>query len=715
MEKKTDWLKETFHGFYSLILVVCYSQAAIALIFSGVINPILPFGLAAGFLGICIIDLFYGLRSHFPVSLAATSPTLGALSTLMVADIAHRVSPAEVIPTSMASLIIMSMLVGLSIILSGPTGLSRLLRFSPYPVISGFLVVTGWTILTGSLPVMAQDLVVKPNLFDLLIGNWLGIVFGLVLFISTKFIKTTYSYLIVILFGIIAINGYLFFSGMSHEQAIAKGLFLKNMHISFMFKEWDARSLMNINWRAVYSQINYYAVLVITSLLIQSNRLSSLERTSVNPQLLNKEIHSCGIAIFISSLIGSIVTGPNTAIGYLLSNLKVKTRIPLAINIIFILILILFLPGSLTYVPKAVLVGLLIFSALEILYGSLYKSFWHLPFGDYMIIIIMLLTRIFFGFMESILLGVIFACSFFLFKYSRIENIKYELTGEETHSKHKYPLSVEKKLREIGRKTLILKLQGYLFFGSSRRLLERIYDQLKSSSKGEYKNLILDFQFVTGVDASGVKNFITLAEIAKKYELNFIVADCSSDIIRSLQTMAEETSWLKKNIITMPNLDYAEEWAEKHLLKNTKIDVQADLDMLLKEQKHQTKFLSYLEKKEFLQGSNLFKQGEPSKSLYYLISGQVTGYLETSDKSKIRLFTAERDVLIGEMGFFSDEPRSATVVADKLSIAYELTRDKLELIERENPELAEEFFQSVIRLLSSRIVILNHDLELFQK
>jgi SulP family sulfate permease len=383
-------------------------------------------------------------------------------------------------------------------------------------------------------------------------------------------------------------------------------------------------------------------------------------------------------------------------------------------TILVVVAMMLGVPDILSYMPKAILVGLIIFSALELFYEWLYQAFWRLPYEDYLLILSIFLTAIFFGFMISIVLGVLLASAFFLVKYSRINNVKYEITGKEFRSKHKYPYSVEQYLRRVGKRTLILKLQGYLFFGSSRRLLEHIYYILKEARAGHYVNLILDFHLVPGLDISSVVNFITIGEIAKKYQVQYLISSARKDVKDQFTHMSSR-QWLDQNILFMPSLDYALEWCESRYLIGAETDGEEDITVLFNKPENQEIFLQYLRRKDVRAGTYLFRQGEPSDSLYFLQKGQVTAFITGANNQTIRLFTTESNVLLGEMGFFSGHPRSATIVSDTACTLFELTIPTLNKIEEDHPELIIEFYESVIQLLSDRINELNIDLELFQR
>ena len=84
-------------------------------------------------------------------------------------------------------------------------------------------------------------------------------------------------------------------------------------------------------------------------------------------------------------------------------------------------------------------------------------------------------------------------------------------------------------------------------------------------------------------------------------------------------------------------------------------------------------------------------------------SGQVTVLLGTWTGQQARLRTMGAGTVVGEMGLFLGSPRSASVVTHGPSRLYCLTKEKLEKLERDDPQLASAFHLHVIRLLSQRL------------
>ena len=71
-------------------------------------------------------------------------------------------------------------------------------------------------------------------------------------------------------------------------------------------------------------------------------------------------------------------------------------------------------------------------------------------------------------------------------------------------------------------------------------------------------------------------------------------------------------------------------------------------------------------------GQTLMAQGEPGDSMYLMISGRVRAYVRGDDGVERLVREMARGQIIGEMSLYTDEPRSASVVAIRDSVLVRL-------------------------------------------
>jgi len=92
-----------------------------------------------------------------------------------------------------------------------------------------------------------------------------------------------------------------------------------------------------------------------------------------------------------------------------------------------------------------------------------------------------------------------------------------------------------------------------------------------------------------------------------------------------------------------------------------------------------------LEWVELRGGETLFRQGDPADCMYVVVSGRLVGVREGSPGPQVVVELGRWDT-IGEMGFFTDAPRTATIQARRASHLVRFTRPVFERLSHERPQ-----------------------------
>ena len=102
-----------------------------------------------------------------------------------------------------------------------------------------------------------------------------------------------------------------------------------------------------------------------------------------------------------------------------------------------------------------------------------------------------------------------------------------------------------------------------------------------------------------------------------------------------------------------------------------------------------------------MSGEVLFKEGEPSDSLYIVISGRLRVVSRAAEDQSERLVAdLGHGEIVGEMGLVCGEPRSATVVAIRDTNLAKLTEERFNQLE---PSCVQPIYSAIIRQLASRL------------
>ncbi len=114
--------------------------------------------------------------------------------------------------------------------------------------------------------------------------------------------------------------------------------------------------------------------------------------------------------------------------------------------------------------------------------------------------------------------------------------------------------------------------------------------------------------------------------------------------------------------------------------------------------------LEHLTWVEIAAGQTLMAQGDAGDSMYLSISGRLRAYVVDEDGIEHMVREMARGQIIGEMSLYTDEPRSATVVAIRDSVLVRLARSEFSSLLASNPQVSIALTRQIIyRLRSAQV------------
>ena len=108
--------------------------------------------------------------------------------------------------------------------------------------------------------------------------------------------------------------------------------------------------------------------------------------------------------------------------------------------------------------------------------------------------------------------------------------------------------------------------------------------------------------------------------------------------------------------------------------------------------------VSYLAARTVRPGDPLMREGDDQRELFILADGE----LEVRAQGHT-IATLRPGSVCGEGSFFSGEPRSATVIAARPSLAYGLPWDRFDELARKHPRLAIDLLKGLAAVLAIRM------------
>ena len=139
-------------------MTVVMSVSFAALIFVDPISSFASEGASVMLMTAVIMGIFMAIFSSYAGTIAIpqdrVAPIVALMATMIVHDM-HGAAPETVGLTVLAAIAISTILVGLVLFFLGAYKLGNIVRYTPYPVIGGFLAGSGWLLVMGSLRVVS--------------------------------------------------------------------------------------------------------------------------------------------------------------------------------------------------------------------------------------------------------------------------------------------------------------------------------------------------------------------------------------------------------------------------------------------------------------------------------------------------------------------------------------------------------------------------------
>lgn len=694
------------------------------LIFSGELSVFASQGIGMVLFGGLIMQLIVALTSSVPGLIGAPQDSPAAvlgLSALMVAARMEGMPPEAKFITVVVMVMLTSVVAGLFFVFVGGFKLSRFVRFMPYPVVGGFVAGTGLLLTQGALGVMLgrtfhiTDLEILFQTEDLLL--WIpGILFGTIVLIASRRSKhlLTYPALLIgaVMLFYLAVTG----SGYTLDQVRDLGWLLGPFPPGALWTPLDLSLLAQVDWGLILSQSSNIAAVALISIVALLLNASALELIAQKDMDLNRELISIGAANIAGGLAGSSVGYHHLGVSSIALRLGITSRLVALFAALVSGLALLFGASLLSLIPKFVVGGLIFFVGLSFLVEWLYDAWFQLGLIDYTLVWIILIVVGAVGFLQGVGVGIIIAIILFVVNYSRIDISKDKLTGSTYQSNMERPIEQRQLIKSMGESIFILRLQGFIFFGTSQSLVSQVNLRAKDPTQEKLRFLILDFQHVSALDASAIFSFVRLKQMAAANQFHLVLTDLNKDIKAKLARNGLDEQELIIRIF--PTLDYGMEWCESKLLLEEGGSsiiragtLRAQLGKLLPSEEQVEKFITYLERQEAQEYHILIHQGDPPDCMYFIDSGEVTTRLQMSKGSFIRLKSQQGGTMVGEMGLFLNQSRTATVVVSKPSVLYRLSLSSYKRMMQDDPQLAFYLYQWIGRVLSVRIAENNSTLE----
>jgi len=678
-------------------------------------------GALAGMLGataIGIVAPLFGGTDRLISAPCAPAAAVMAAFALQATTSAGGASPERVV-TLMA---LVALLSGGLQLLFGAVGGGTLIKYIPWPVVTGYLSGVGIVILLKQLP----GLFGLPRGTHLLAGLrspglWQGpgLVVGLVTIVVMVLAPRLTKAVPAAILGLAA--GVATYFGLALTRPGMLSLQGNAMVIGPIGGTGEsAFSLIGARWAGILAVKPADLALLLVPALTLAVLLSidTLKTCLVVDSLTrsrhdsNREMLGQGLANVASALVGGI-PGAGTS-GATLVNLASggKTRLSSVLEGVFALVAFLALGRFVAWAPIAALSGILIVVAFRMLdRSSLRLLRQRSTLLDFVVVATVVAVAVSVDLITASGVGVALAIVLFIRDQAKSSVIRRKTFGSQVFSRQRRQPEEMAILERKGATTVVCELDGNLFFGTTDQLFTALQDDLKTC-----RFLILDLKLVRSVDLTAVHVLQQIEARLKERDAQLIFTNVL-EVLPSgqrLRAYLEEAGLVRtgSRIRLFDELSDALEWTEDILVAEEGYGHHADEPPLglremsslkgIKEERL-AELETFVVERSCAAGERIFSQGDAGDEIYFIRRGRVKIVLPIEGGRAHHLATSTRGDFFGDVAFLDAGTRSAHAVADTPTDLYVLSRARFDALSEEHPRMGRTVFFALARTLAARL------------
>ncbi|KAF8882992.1 sulfate transporter family-domain-containing protein [Infundibulicybe gibba] len=513
---------------------------------TGVFADLGPMGVSMFFVSTVLAQLAYTCGgSEFAGANGSMMIEVVPFFHILATSIARQIGedhPKEVIATTLAAYALSSVLTGLSFLLLGALKLGVIIGFFPRHILVGciggvgaFLIETALTI---SLRITDDDFTMTWETFKFVFGNSHSLalwVIPLALAVLLRIISSRIKHQLVfpMYFMVIPTIFYIVVAAAQlNLPSLREAGWVFDMgpgEHEVWNKFYSYFDLGAVQFAPLWTTLPTQFALLFFNILHPPLNVPALA-VSLNTDVdTNRELVSHGYSNLLAGIFGTVpnyLVYVNTLLFYRVGG---GTRIAGFLLAVATALLLFIGTGPIAYIPVMVVGALIFVLGIDLVKEALWDTrhrvsrqvFFTPPTRnllsktEYITIICIMICMTVWDFVIGVLFGIIISCFVFVVQNSQRRSIRALYTGETAMSTVRRPSLQRAYIREVSKQTTILRLQGFLFFGTITYVEETIRGIIDGSSwqRNPVRFLILDLSLVAGVDMSSAEAFVRVQRL----------------------------------------------------------------------------------------------------------------------------------------------------------------------------------------------------------
>ena len=728
------WMRHSgdFWGGLAAMLVALPAAVAFGVTVYAAIGPeYAAFGALAGILGATALGLIAPTFGGTDRLISAPCAPAAAVLSAFAIELVHQ----GVTPTTIVLMMtVLGILTGLIQILIGFLGVGKLIKYIPYPVVSGYLSGVGLIIIGSQIPKFAGapagvswlEVLVSPQIWDIR-GLAIGAATVLAMLFAPRLIKSVPGTIV----GIVA--GLLTYLGLASSDASMLELAGNRLVIGPLGATGDGYlGLITSRWAQIgelkLSQVaGLFGSAVTLAALLSIDTLKTcvvldqMTRTRHDP---NRELAAQGMGNVLASTIGGM-PGAGT-MGASLVNLTsgAKTRISGIVEGVLALVVALLLGAFVSWIPVATLSGVLIVVGLRMIDTDPLRFLEsRSTVLDFSVVLAVIGVALTIGLIAASAVGVILSIMLFLREQVGGNVIRRKSFVGQRSSTWYRPEDEMRLLEQKGETAIIFELQGSLFFGTTHHLYLMLEPELRTR---DY--VILDLQRVQSVDLTAAHMLNMVRDTLTERGATLLLSNVRETLPngRNLREFFELTGLTGGNspVMIMPSLESAIEWVEDRLLG----EVESPLAEVVPLELHEMELFqgrkdatlvdleACMEKRSWKAGESIYRLGDPGDELYLIRSGEVRVMGGSGSNGQLHhIATFGRGDFFGGLAFLDRRPRGNDAVAYQDTQMFVLTLEKFNQLAEGHKRIAFIMLSAIARTLAIRLRHADGELTLLQE
>lgn len=680
-------------------------------------------GALAGILGAVafgiVAPLFGGTERLVSAPCAPAAAVMGALAL----ELSSPRSPVHDSPERILTLMtIAALLSGTLQVLFGTARGGTLIKYIPYPVVTGYLSGVGVVIFLKQLPGLfgfPKALPLAEGLLAPATWEWHGLAVGLVtiaaMLLAPRLTRAVPAAILGLLAGVAA-----YFALALGEPRLLS--LAGNPLVIGPVSTGDSSILQALatRWSGLgdvrLPDLALIAVPALTlSVLLSIDTLKTcvvVDALTRSRHDSNREMIGQGLANLASAAVGGM-PGAGTS-GATLVNIASggRTRLSALLEGVFVLLAFLLLGPFVAWAPIAALAGILVVVAYRMFDWSSFRLLrQRSTVLDFVVVATVITVAVTVGLVTASGVGVALAIILFIRDQIRGSVIHRRTYGNQVFSRQRRLPEQMAVLEARGAETLVCELAGNLFFGTTDQLLTQLEEDLRTR-----RHVILDLRRVRSVDFTAVHMLEQIEDRLAERGAHLAF----SNLPRALPTGQDLRAYFDAVGLVKPTaairifkeLSDALEWAEDAILEDAGLARAADEPPLelrdidfLKGRKDTTlrELEACAESKTYEAGERIFRQGDQGDEIFFVRSGVVKVVLRLANGEKHHLATFARGDFFGDMAFLDRGGRSADALALTRADLYVLSRARFDVVADRHPRLGQQIFAGLARSLALRL------------